>query len=113
MTKRVYVSFILQIGIVIRYSPYWHANFLYWVSGDSGAGVWARLDSFTLAEMVNGMLLGAGVSNHYHLSSLLSIYGLCSLTSWLVASLFGGLLGGIGIECGGPLRVTDTVVGKR
>lgn len=62
----------------------------------SGAGVWAGLDSFTLAEMVNGMLLGAGVSDHYHFSSLLSIRGLCRLASWLVASLLGGLLGGIG-----------------
>lgn len=61
-----------------------------------GAGVWAGLDCFTLAEMVNGMLLGAGVSDHYHSSSLLSIHGLCSLASWLVASLLGGLLGGIG-----------------
>ena len=109
--KRVYVSFVLRIGIMIRYSPYWHTKFLYWVSGDSGAGVWAGLDTFTLAEMVNGILLGAGVSGHYHLSSLLSIRGLCSLASWLVASLLGGLLEEF-VEYGGLLRVTDTVVGK-
>jgi len=94
--KRACVSFVLWIGIMIRYSSYWHTNFFYRVSGGSGAGVWAGLDCFTLAEMVNGMLLGAGVSDHYHLSSLLSIRGLCSLVSWLVASLLGGLLGGIG-----------------
>lgn len=94
--KRACVSFVLWIGIMIGYSPYWRAKFLCWVSGGSGAGVWARLDCFTLAEMVNGMLPGAGVSDHYHLSSLLSIRGLCSLASWLVASPLGGLLGGIG-----------------
>lgn len=93
--KRACVSFVLWIGIMIRYSPSWHTKFLlgfWWF----GAGVWAGLDCFTLAEMVNGMLLGAGVSDHYHSSSLLSIHGLCSLASWLVASLLGGLLGGIG-----------------
>jgi hypothetical protein len=93
--KGVYVSFVLRIGIVIRYSCYWHAKF-HWVSGGSGAGVWAWLDFVILAKMVNGMLLGTGVSDHYHLSPLLSIRGLCSLVSWLVASLLGGLLAGIG-----------------
>lgn len=95
---RVYVSFVLLIGIMIRYSPYWYANFLYWVSGGSGAGIWVGLVSFTLAETVNGMLLGAGVSDHYHPSSLLSIRGSYSFAPWLVASLLGGLLGGIGVE---------------
>ena len=44
--KRVYVSFVLRIGIVIRYSHYWHTKF-HWVSGGSGAGVWAWLDFFS------------------------------------------------------------------